>query len=162
MRRDSKHLLQRCGRFDQHMQGQQAPVPGGVDLQQSLLHLGKRLHFGQHDIGQSVRSGAHNGAHVVCEVGMVYSMHAHADARGCRLRCVARQRKFVEEFGHRLCLLRLCPNGRAVLAVQRHVHHAMAYFSDQRRLQLQAFAHARRHAAVVVAHRQSRALGLRA
>ena len=71
MGRDSKDLLHRCGRLDQHMQGQQQPARGGVDVHQSLLHLRKRLHFGQHDIGQPIRGCANDGAHVSGKVGMI-------------------------------------------------------------------------------------------
>ena len=162
MGRDSKDLLHRCGRFDQHMQWQQQSARGGVDVHQSLLHLRQRLHFGQHDIGKSFSSCAHNGAHVVCKVGMVQRMQTYANARCQSLGLGSRNRKLLKQVRNGLRLLGFGASGYAVLAVQRDVHDTAAHFGHQSRLQLQALAHARRVAAVMVAYRQSPALGLRA
>jgi hypothetical protein len=45
-------------------------------------------------------------------------------------------------------------HGRAIFAVQRHVEDASAELFDHLGLQLQAFAHPRLHAAVMVTNRQ--------
>src|SRR3569832_740253 len=59
-------------------------------------------------------------------------------------------------------MFRFTADGRAVLAVERDVEHARTELVDHVLLQLQALAHARLDAAVVVAHRQRNGAGLRA
>ena len=89
-------------------------------------------------------------------------MHAHADARCQSVALGRRHCKRMQQVRNGLRLLGFGASGCAVLAVQRDVHDTAAHFGHQSRLQLQALAHARRVAAVMVAYRQSPALGLRA
>jgi len=57
-------------------------------------------------------------------------------------------------------VLGLLAHGRAVFTVQRDIEHAGTELGHHLGLQLQAFAHALFHAAVMVAHRQQCGCGL--
>jgi len=63
---------------------------------------------------------------------------------------------------HQRRMIGLAAHGCAVFAVQRHVKDASTELLTHLGLQLQAFAHARLDAAVVVAHRQNAGSGLSA
>ena len=104
------------------------------------------------DVAQVLAGLARNDGHVVRKRRMVDGVHArcHAGPGGCLLR------QLHDERGMRALLA----DRGTVLAVKRDVEHAVAEFRRQLGLQLQALAHARLDAAVVVAHRQGTGHGL--
>ena len=63
---------------------------------------------------------------------------------------------------HQLSVVLFATHGRTIFAIEGDVHNANAKFLVQLGLQLQAFAHARLNAAVVVANRQNAGCGLSA
>ena len=118
--------------------------------QQHVVHA---FHLGQHEVAQAVAGLADDDVQVLREAGVVHGMHAcsHAGAG----RGIARQR------GHQARMGRLLAHGGAVLAVQRDIEHAGAELIHHLGLQLQALAHARFHAAVVIADGQVQGTALR-
>ena len=140
------------GRFDQRMQRQAL----GVDGQEGFFGPGyvmNRFHLGQHDVGQAMPGAGQDGSQVLRECGVIHGMNAHAHAGFCR----RGQGQLANQRG----VFGFAASGRAVFAVQRDVKHAGAKFFRHFGLQLQALAHARFHAAVVVAHGQHAPAGLR-
>ena len=145
--------MHRLRRLDQHVQGQ---VGGAVAQQRPFgrLDVGHRLHLGNHDVHEAMTGLAGNLAQIGLERRVIDRVHAHRHAgRGC-----GGQR----QFGHQRRVLGFAAHRGAVFAVQRHIEHAGAELLGHLGLQLQAFAHARLDAAVVVAHRQHHGAGLRA
>ena len=103
-------------------------------------------------IAQALARIARHDVHVALERRMVDRMNAHphpcAVGRGHG------------KLGHEQRVLGLAADRRTVFAVQRDVEHAGAELLGHLGLQLQALAHARLDAAVVVAHRQQAGGGL--
>ena len=145
MRRDVEGAMHGGRRLDQALQGQ-VLRPGGIQGAGGTLHVLHPLHLGQHDVHQAMAGLAGDRGDVAFEGRMVHRMHPHRDARiGPGTQC---QRDDERR------MFRFAPHRRAVFAIERDVEHAGAELLRHLLLQLQALAHARLDAAVVVAHRQ--------
>jgi hypothetical protein len=125
---------------------------GGVDGADGGVHVGHRLHLGQHDVRQALTHLPRNRRNVLGKSRMVDRMHPHRHAR--------LGRRGLDQRHHQRGVLGFGTGGRAVLAIERDVEHAGAELFGHLGLQLQALAHARLDAAVVVAHRQRHRAGL--
>ena len=97
-------------------------------------------------MAQLVCSATSDDVHVRLEMGMVDRMHTcRHTGTGC---CT------VGQLGHQLGVGRFLAHGGPVFTVQGDVEYAGAELGHHLGLQLQAFAHAHVHAAVVIADRQ--------
>ena len=109
-----------------------------------------RFHLGNHDVAELLAGLAGDGGDVLLERGMVRP-DGPGPPRAPSALANASQRH--DQRG----MLGLAADRRAVLAIERHVEDAGAELLAHLRLQLQALAHPRLDAAVVVAHRQKAA-----
>ena len=110
-----------------------------------LNHITHRLHLGHHDVGQPVARFAGDQGHVVEKGRVLDRMHPHGNP--CVVRSLQRQR---HHHGSVFCFP---PHGCTVFAVQCHVEDAGTKLFGHFCLQLQAFAHPRLDAAVMVTDR---------
>jgi hypothetical protein len=121
-------------------------VGGAKSIEQvaCALHVGRGLDLGQHEVAQAGGDGRHGGQ-VRFEGWMLHGMHAHCDAAAWRCG--------VGQLDHQRRVLGLPADRGTIFAIERDVEHAGTELLHQLGLQLQALAHPRFHAAVVVAHR---------
>ncbi len=157
LRRNLKRALQRQRRFDQHVQ-RQGRAASGVQRLQSALHIGHAFDLGQHQVGQPLVRPPDDALDVGPEGRVPHRVHPHPHARRHR----RRQIEALQQLDHQGRVLGLAAYRGAVFAVERDVEHAAAVALAVLGLQRQALAHARRHAAVMVTHRQQALAGLRA
>ena len=151
-----KGVVNRQRRLDQHVQ-RQSRSRGRTHIRQGFdnaLNIGCRIDLGNHQVAQPVTRLADDGGNVRLKGRMVNRVHTrcHAGTGGCGQ----------QQRNHQRGVISLAAHGRAVFAVQRDVKHAGAELLAHLGLQLQAFAHARLNAAVVVANRQNAGCGLSA
>jgi hypothetical protein len=142
-------VVRRSGRLNQHMQGQ---MPSRC-RQERLLgpnNIAYGLDLGHHDVAQVVTGLTRHHRHVRLKRRVVDGVHTHGHTRPAT-RISIRLTSELDDHGS---VLGLATRRRSVLAVQRDVEHASTEFLKHVSLQLQAFAHSRLHAAVVVTHRQ--------
>ena len=153
MRGDVERAVHRRGRFDQALHRQ---LGGAHRIEQAAraLDVLHRFHLGDHHVAQLAPRLARDGGDVLLEGVMPDRVDAHRHAR-----LVAGQRSERHDQGR---VLGFTADGRAVFAVQRHVEDAGAELLGHLGLQLQALAHPRLDAAVMVANGQGTGLCLRA
>jgi hypothetical protein len=142
VRRQRPHVLQRAVRLHQRVQ-RDVGAAAGIDRGRGALQFCRVARLGAHQVGRAPARRQHDGHHVG-EARVVHRQHAHAHAAEA-------VERIGQQPGDQVRLLDLAAHGRAVLVVQRDVEHRA-----QLGLQLQALAHARLDAAVVVADRQRR------
>jgi hypothetical protein len=148
---DLKSAVHRGGRFDQHMQ-RQLRRTCGVHRSDRALHIGERLDLWHHEVAQAVAGHTHDVGHIGLKRGVIHRVHPHSHPSAGR--------SAQGQFGHQRSVLGFTADGRAVFAVEGDIKDAGAEFGAHVGLQLQAFVHARHHAAVVIAHRQGPSRGL--
>ena len=154
VRSNVKGVVHGPGRLQQHMDGQLGGrAPQAQKRRMDLLHIGQRFHLGDHQVAQAVRRLPGNGGQVARKSRVIHRVYAGGHA-GLGLGREGQR-------GNQRRVLGLAAHGGAVFTVERDVKHASAELLAHFGLQLQAFAHAHFHAAVVVAHREHAGGGLR-
>ena len=144
--------------LDEHMQGHGGrafSLRSSINCGNRLRDIGKRFHFGNHDVGQRLSGLTHHNLGIREKKGMTYRMQARTDTMHFLampgLRCGPLR---IRQLHHTVGLLHFGTGWCAVFAVQCDIKHTGTKFLCHLCLHLQALLHPRFHTAVVVTYRQ--------
>ena len=148
MRRDRIDVAQRAVCLDEAVHGQTCGCAVHADVVVDLVagapHVGEPARLGHHQVREARAGATDERVELLLEGRMVHGMHPRADPA---VAVLGRHHELCDE----VRMLGLAADGRAVLAVERHVEDRPPLG-----LQREALVHARLDAGVVVAHGQRR------